>query len=181
MSLADAPDLRVNERLHLYPYERLEALSITSGIVGGLAGFYDGLKSSSLRYLTENGHRLPQTVGGWYFYHKKKNYVMIVTGGKTAVHQGLKYSMSVGGFFGLEYLIDTYVRGGTKDFMNTTVAAGLFAGAYGKYYHLSRIQVRNYVRNGTMLGLMLGLAQDMLIYRRGGSVWYVDKMKKMEA
>lgn len=169
-------DFRINERFHLYPFERLQALSITSGVIGGFSGVYDGIKSSSLKYLTENGHRLPKTVGGWYFYHKKKNYVMILAGARNGVRQGLKYSVAVGGFFGLEWLIDTYVRGNTIDFLNTTAAATLFSGFYSAYNRLSRVQSIGYIKKGGALGLSLGITQDLLIFSRGGNVWYLEKL-----
>lgn len=167
-------DPKANERFHLLPAERLEALSLTSGLVGALSGFYEGVKSSSLRYLTENGHRLPRTVGGWYFYHKKKNYVMIISGGQTAVRQGLKYSLAIGGFFGLEWAIDT--ARGTIDLFNTTAASTIFATAYGMYHRLSRVQTQNYIKKGFALGISLGLTQDLLRFSRGGNVWYIDKL-----
>ncbi|KAK6456553.1 uncharacterized protein RJT20DRAFT_45554 [Scheffersomyces xylosifermentans] len=172
----EAEDLRKNERFHLFPYERLEAFTLTAGIIGGLAGFYDGVKRASLRYLTENSHRLPKTVGGWYFYHKKKNYVMIIDGVKTGVKQALKYSTSVGGFFGLEWIIDNYVRCNSTDFLNTTAAATIYSGLFGSFQRLSVVQTRKYVVKGAGLGLGLGLAQDMLRYARGGDVWYLEKL-----
>ncbi|RCK62629.1 hypothetical protein Cantr_09066 [Candida viswanathii] len=170
----DLPDANRNERFHLAPKERLLALVSTSALVGGLAGFYDGVRASSLRYLTENAHRLPKTVGGWYFYHKKKNYVMVVSGVKQAVRTGFKYGGAVGGFFGLEYLLDT-ARGNTIDFLNTTTAAFITATVYATYNQLSYIQTRKMIFKGTTLGLILGLAQDYLIHAREGRVWYFDK------
>lgn len=65
-------DVRRNERFHLVPRKRLEALVTTSGLIGAMIGFYDGVKISSLRYLTENAHRMPKTVGGWYFIIKEE-------------------------------------------------------------------------------------------------------------
>ncbi|RCK59011.1 hypothetical protein Cantr_07848 [Candida viswanathii] len=170
----DLPDANRNERFHLAPKERLLALVSTSALVGGLAGFYDGVRASSLRYLTENAHRLPKTVGGWYFYHKKKNYVMVVSGVKQAVRTGFKYGGAVGGFFGLEYLLDT-ARGNTIDFLNTTTAAFITATVYSTYNQLSYIQTRKMIFKGTTLGLILGLAQDYLIHAREGRVWYFDR------
>lgn len=172
----DPVDLKKNERFHLFPRERLEAFAYTAGIVGAFSGFYEGVKTSSLRYLTENGHRLPKTVGGWYFYHKKKNYVMIINGTKLAVKQGLKYSVTVGGYFGLEYLIDEYVRQGTIDFFNTTAATIIYSGLYGFYNDLSRVQIRNYMKKGAAFGLSLGITQDLLRYSRGADVWYLSKL-----
>lgn len=169
-------DPRRNERFHLYPQDRLEAFAITAGIVGGFSGLYEGVKSSSLRYLTENGHRLPKTVGGWYFYHKKKNYVMIINGCKAGVKTGAKYSVAVGGFFGLEWFLDTYVRGGTIDMFNTMASAVVYSGLYGFYHRMTRVQLTNYTVKGGFLGLSLGLTQDILRYTRGGDVWYFEKL-----
>ncbi|MCP8718560.1 MAG: hypothetical protein M5F18_04595 [Asgard group archaeon] len=139
-----------------------------------MAGFYDGVRTSSLRYLTENAHRLPKTVGGWYFYHKKKNYIMVVSGVKQALKTGFKFGGAVGGFFGMEYLFDS-VRGNTIDFMNTTAAALITSTVYARFNQLSYIQTRKMIVKCSALGLFLGLAQDYLIHARKGRVWYFDK------
>lgn len=170
----EGPDENRNERFHLTPKDRILALVTTSALIGGMAGFYDGVKSSSLRYLTENAHRLPRTVGGWYFYHKKKNYIMVVSGVKRAVKTGFKFGGAVGGFFGLEYFFDT-VRGNTIDFLNTTAASVITSAVYSKYNQLSYIQTRKMMFKGFLLGSFLGLSQDYLIHARGGKVWYFDK------
>ncbi|KAF6067084.1 hypothetical protein FOB64_004514 [Candida albicans] len=144
-------DVRRNERFHLVPRKRLEALVTTSGLIGAMIGFYDGVKISSLRYLTENAHRMPKTVGGCF-----------------------KYGAAVGGFFGLEYLLDIS-RGNTIDFFNTTTAAFLTSTFYAKYNKLSSMQTRKMIFKGTALGLTLGLIQDYLIHARKGRVWYLDR------
>lgn len=92
-------DPRQNERFHLYPRDRIEALATTSGLIGLMSGFYDGVQKAAARYLLENGHRLPKTKGGWYFYHKRKNYEIIVGGTSTGIKRGLKYGGAVGSLF----------------------------------------------------------------------------------
>lgn len=178
MDTSDKPDLLRSERFHLKPYDRLMAVATVSGAIGMSLGFYEGIKLSSLRYLTENAHRLPTTVGGWYFYHKKKNYVMVIAGCKQAVKYGLKYSLGVSSFFAIEAGLD-YVRH-TKDFLNTTLAGTLMAFAYGTSKHMSRVQRLNYVKKGGFLALMLGIGQDFLISARGGDIWYVNKFKSFQ-
>lgn len=176
----EAPDLLCNERFHLLTPDRLKAVALASGIVGAGSGFYEGIKLSSLRYLTENAHRLPRTVGGWYFYHKKKNYVMIIHGCKEAMKQGIRYSAGVTAYFALEAGIDS-VRT-TKDFLSSTVASALLALGYGFSKHMSRVQRFNYAKKGAFLGLGLGLIQDAMIYSRGGDVWYLrayERLKQM--
>lgn len=170
------PDANASERFHMVPSDRLKAVAAVGGLVGGFAGVYEGVKLSSLRYLTENGHRLPRTVGGWYFYHKKKNYVMIINGCREGLKQGTKYSLAVAGFFGLEHLLDHYVRNDTIDFASTTVSGMAVAALFASYNRLSRVQTVNYIQKGAGLGLSLGVAQDMMIWARGGRVWYLEKL-----
>lgn len=173
---ASSPDLLRNERFHLNPLDRLKVVGMASATVGAGSGFYEGIKGSSLRYLTENAHRLPKTVGGWYFYHKKKNYVMIISGCREALKQGTKYSLGVTSYFALEAGID-YARD-TTDFLSSTVAATFVAFAYGGSKHMSRVQKMNYVKKGAFLGLGLGLVQDAMMWSRGGSLWYLSGMEK---
>lgn len=178
LSISDQPDPLRNERFHLKPYDRIMAVATASGVIGAGLGFYEGIKMSSLRYLTENAHRLPATVGGWYFYHKKKNYVMVIAGCQTAVKTGVKYSLGVSSFFVLEAGLD-FVRH-TTDFLNTTVSGAVVAFAYGSSKHMSRVQRLNYVKKGGLLALVLGLGQDYLISARGGDVWYYNRIRALQ-
>lgn len=160
-----------DERFHLPTKERLTAVAAASGIVGAGAGFYEGIKLSSLRFLTENGHRLPRTVGGWYFYHKKKNYVMIIGGTKQALKTGIKYSAGVSSFFSLEAALD-YCKG-TRDFLSSTAAALAVSWTYGAYKQMTPVQRMKYVKRGGLMGLGIGIIQDAMIQSRGGHVWYL--------
>lgn len=167
-------DERCNERFHMFPQERIESIAMITGTIGGFSGFYEGIKTSSLRYLTENSHRLPKTVGGWYFYHKKKNYVMITQGLKLGMKQGFKYSFFVSIFFTTEALID-HIRG-QIDLFNSTINSTAFFTGYGLHKKLSRQQVINYGKRGFIFGLSLGFCQDLMIWIRGGKVWYIDAL-----
>lgn len=167
-------DVRKNERFHLFPEERLKGISILAGGVGFFSGFYEGIKLSSLRYLTENSHRLPKNVGGWYFYHKKKNYIMLSNGFKTGVKHGVKYSFLVSLFFGSEALIDK--ARGEIDLFNTMLNSTFFFTAYGFYNKLSKVQTITYGKRGLLFGLSIGICQDLMIWTRGGSIWYLEKL-----
>ncbi|KAF7301471.1 Non-specific serine/threonine protein kinase [Mycena indigotica] len=46
--------------------------------VGAIIGLNRGAKLASLRFLAENAHRTPTTQKGWYYYHKTKNYRVIL-------------------------------------------------------------------------------------------------------
>ncbi|OBA23320.1 hypothetical protein METBIDRAFT_104071 [Metschnikowia bicuspidata var. bicuspidata NRRL YB-4993] len=163
-------DLKPNQRLHLYPQERLQTVGAIAAMAGSAQGFFNGVKLSSLRYLTENAHRLPKTVGGWYFYHKKKNYIMLLAGFRQAATLAIKYSAGASAFLGLEAGLD-YVRG-TTDFLNTTAVGTVSSYIFGSANHMTRVQKWSFVKKGSLLALCYGMAQDALIYGRGGNVWY---------
>lgn len=163
-----------NQRLHLYPEDRVGAFATVAAMVGGAQGFYKALKLSSLQYLTENAHRLPQTVGGWYFYHKKKNYVMLKLGAVGAASQAVKYLVGVLAFLLLELGLDS-LRG-TIDFANTTAVGAL--AAYVLLAQMSRVQRWKFIRKALAAALAVGLAQDAMIYARGGYVWYAERLRR---
>lgn len=170
-------DDRANERFHLFPKERLSLISVLASCVGGFSGLSDGIKMSSLRFLAENGHRLPRNVAGWYFYHKKKNYIMIKEGIKQGIKQGTGLSIVITSFFGLEAFIDSYIRSENKDFINTGIAGLLSSAAYGVFKGMSKVHRINFMKKGILLGLSLGFSLDLLIWSRGGRVWYMEKLK----
>lgn len=165
-----------NERLHATPYDRLRAVAVGSACIGAASGLYEGIKSSSLRYLTENAHRLPTTVGGWYFYHKRKNYVMITSACRQAVISATRFSAGVSTYFLLEALLDE-IRG-TKDFLSSAAAGGALTYLLGYFKHMTPIQRFGYARRGLFIGMVLGIAQDGLMNSRGGYIWYVQAYKR---
>lgn len=165
-----------NERLHATPSDRLRAVAVGSACIGAASGLYEGIKSSSLRYLTENAHRLPTTVGGWYFYHKRKNYVMITSACRLAVVSAAKFSAGVSTYFLLEALLDE-VRG-TKDFLSSAAAGGALTYLLGYFKHMTPIQRFAYARRGLFIGMVVGIAQDGLMNSRGGDVWYAQAYKR---
>lgn len=160
----------------MVPSQRIKTFTLTAGTMGLVSGFYDGIKISSLRFLVENSHRLPRTVGAWYLYHKKKNYVMVLGGSRAACILALKFLGMVGTFFTLECIIDRYVRKNTIDFANTTAAAGIISATYAAYTHASRAAIFQTIKRGSLFGLSLGFTQDMLILARGGNVWYLNML-----
>lgn len=163
----------IDQRLHLNLHDRLSVVAMIGGTIGATLGLYEGIKLSSLRFLAENAHRLPRTVGGWYFYHKRKNYVMISNGCRQAAKTGFKFSAFLLTFFALEAGLD-WVRE-TTDFANTTLSGGLLSYGYGTYKRMGSVLKRKLVKRGTSMSLALGLVEDFLIYQRGGDLWYFNR------
>ncbi|KAN0063163.1 hypothetical protein ACQY0O_004327 [Thecaphora frezii] len=73
-------------------------------------GFVSGLtsagKRASLVFMAENAHRLPDTVQGWYFYSKTKNYRILLRGIQGGLKQGLRLSIWTTGFCVAERLAE---------------------------------------------------------------------------
>jgi len=85
-----------------------------------------GSRQSGMQYLAENAHRLPKTLDGWYFYHKKKNYRMFYGALTKGAVYSSKTAVLVALFEVLEASTDFY-RGGADVF--NSVTAGIASGA----------------------------------------------------
>jgi hypothetical protein len=68
---------------------RLVLMTSIGGLWGFAIGTYLGGKQTSFQYLAENAHKLPTTVQGWYFYHKTKNYKVILGGIKRGARMAI--------------------------------------------------------------------------------------------
>lgn len=105
---------------------RLILMTSMGGFWGFSMGAFLGARQSGLQYLAENAHKLPTTVQGWYFYHKTKNYRMMLGG----VKRGIRFAGKTGGlcllYGSLEAALDD-VRG-EADVVNS-VTAGVATGA----------------------------------------------------
>lgn len=176
---ADAWDefhrLNQEQRFHLHPIFRLTGIAVVSGLYGFTNGGSSAFKSAGLRFLAENSHRLPKNKSGWYFYHKRKNFVCLKEAVSKGLKSGVKYSWIGTSYFGLEAFFD-YARG-KIDFLNTVAATVVAGGAYAKYQNLSRLSTMKMVKNGALIGLVNGLLQDVLFYWRNGELWYINSAK----
>jgi hypothetical protein len=112
-------------RAGLNPKPRLILMTSIGSFWGFSMGAFLGARQSGLQYLAENAHKLPTTVQGWYFYHKTKNYRMMLGG----VKKGIRFAGKTGGlcllYGALEASLDD-VRG-EADVMNS-VTAGIATG-----------------------------------------------------
>ncbi len=173
MAQDDSSFAHENQRFHINPIYRVSIILASASLIGGVAGTYDGTKKSSLQFLAENAHRLPTSMKGWYFYHKRKNYVLVRNGMIQGAKTSLKVTSYCGLFFGLEALID-HLKGGI-DFTSTAISTTVVGWTYARITRLSRYQTLNYMKTGLILGLASGLVQDGLLYIRGDNVWYLRK------
>ncbi|KAJ7283854.1 hypothetical protein C8J57DRAFT_956575, partial [Mycena rebaudengoi] len=59
---------------------RMYTVPLGAMVLGGVIGVNRGARLASMRFLAENAHRMPTTQQGWYYYHKTKNYRVMLGG-----------------------------------------------------------------------------------------------------
>ncbi|KIY49587.1 hypothetical protein FISHEDRAFT_58447 [Fistulina hepatica ATCC 64428] len=69
-------------------WKRTGIISGGAFTIGCLIGLRRGGKMASLQFRAENVHRPPHTYGGWYFYHKTKNYKVMLAAMRSAGRTG---------------------------------------------------------------------------------------------
>ena len=117
------------QRLSMFPSQRILAATTIGFTAGGLSGLFQGSNMAGLRFRAENAHRLPSTATGWYLYHKSKNYHIMLGGIKKGFKEGMRIGSMVGFFILSEDAVDRlrawYARGEMKrkDVGSTVVAA----------------------------------------------------------
>ncbi|KAG1350344.1 hypothetical protein G6F62_003302 [Rhizopus arrhizus] len=137
--------------------------------IGSLWGFgigaFLGGRQSGLQYLAENAHKLPTTVQGWYFYHKTKNYKMMLGGMK----KGMRYAGKTGGLCLLYGSLEAALDGARQepDVLNS-VAAGVMTGTiFSTLTKLSRGSFKYSIMFGATFGLVAGGLSDLHRFASG--------------
>ncbi|ANB13097.1 hypothetical protein AWJ20_1376 [Sugiyamaella lignohabitans] len=174
--LAHLAELNRSQRLGISPELRIVGATAISGLYGLLTGFYNGYNQSSLQYLAENAHRLPRTKGAWYFYYKRKNYVVLKASMIQSVRSGVKFGTAAMMYFGIEAYLD-HVRH-TIDFISTIASSGTVGVAYGIFNKLGRKQIARSARSFMAFGAIIGLTQDGMRFARGNDVWYLRFLRR---
>ncbi|KAI9487751.1 MAG: hypothetical protein EXX96DRAFT_535879 [Benjaminiella poitrasii] len=144
---------------------RLLLMTSIGSFWGFSIGAFLGARQSGLQYLAENAHKLPTTVQGWYFYHKTKNYRMMLGG----IKRGVRYAGKTGGLcllYGtLEATMDD-IRG-EADVLNS-VTAGVTTGTlFSLLTRLTRGSFRYSIAFGAVFGLAAGGLSDLYRYAAG--------------
>ncbi|KAI9598313.1 hypothetical protein BDF19DRAFT_402003 [Syncephalis fuscata] len=141
-------------RVGLMPISRVALISGFGTFWGFTFGAYLGGRQAGLQYLAENAHRLPRTKGGWYFYHKTKNYRVMLGG----TRRGLIYAGRTGAlclsYSGIEAILD-YERGCTSP-LHSTVAGLVTAGTFATLAKLPKQSFRYAMQIGLLIGVTTG-------------------------
>ncbi|KAF9572608.1 hypothetical protein BGW38_008504, partial [Lunasporangiospora selenospora] len=163
-------------RIGLEPIKRIALITTTASFWGFVLGGVIGSRQSGMQYLAENAHRLPKTMEGWYFYHKRKNYRMLWG----ALSRGSVYAAKTGALVGLfeclEASLDFY-RGGA-DMFNSTIAGVASGAIFSVINKLPRQSSKHTLVLGAGYGLASGALQDLSSYLKGSPVWYLPQSLK---
>lgn len=150
------------ERLGLTPSHRIIVVGGLACTYGLFHGITRGARLASLKYLAENAHRLPRTKGTWYFFHKRKNNVVLKEGMNRGALTAFKYGLVTSLFFGVEAAVDG-VNG--ISWVSTASASFLLGLAIPLFKRLSWRQTILSARNFTLFGAFVGYVQDLVRQR----------------
>ncbi|KAF9423060.1 hypothetical protein BGZ94_008401 [Podila epigama] len=163
-------------RIGLEPLKRITLITASASFWGFMLGGVIGSRQSGMQYLAENAHRLPRSSEGWYFYHKKKNYRMILG----ALSKGAVYSAKTGALVALFEVLEAsadFYRGGADVF--NSVTAGLASGSiFSVLNKLPRQSSKHAIMLGAGYGLVSGGLQDFSSFLKGTPVWYLPQSLK---
>jgi hypothetical protein len=103
-------------------------LSVTAFYVGTVLGGFRASVRRAHQFLAENAHRLPTTKGGWFMYHKHKNYAVIREFVSAGTRTGIRMAGWTGLYCGMEYLFihfngENWINGAGAGFLS----GGIFA------------------------------------------------------
>ena len=127
------------DRLNTPPVPRIIGISSVAGCLGFVVGSHRRGQLRRFQFLAENAHRLPTTSNGWYFYHKKRNYVVALAGMKGGLYTGAQVAFWATTFTASEALIDfvrTQALGANQKDVLSTVSAGLVSSSIFCSYSL---------------------------------------------
>lgn len=132
-TLLPPPPIPVNLNRLSLPFAARVAISSIGGFSAGMfLGAVSGAQTAGLRFRAENSHRLPKSSKGWYFYHKSKNYHMMLQAPKSGLKLGAKMSLLIAGFYVVEEAVDELRE--QRDFLSTTIAGLSVGGVYSRIW-----------------------------------------------
>lgn len=138
--------------------------SFASGM--GVGAYISGI-ARSRQFLAENVHRLPTTKGGWFEYHKAKNYAVFNQAGIGAVKYGIKFTAISACYASIEQKLESKFGEG---FYNATASGFATSILFSAFNRLSVPSTKYAVLFGTGVGLFIGGLQDCYLYLNGTSI-----------
>lgn len=126
-----APGLSVNERLSIPFQLRAPGTALLGFVTGFGMGLSHGGTMAGMRFRAEHAHMFPSSTAGWYFYHKSKNYHVMLGGLREGSKIGFKIAFWTGSFFVIEEAVDRYWQ--KRSFLSSVLAGTTMAGAFSAW------------------------------------------------
>ncbi|GAC96284.1 hypothetical protein PHSY_003864 [Pseudozyma hubeiensis SY62] len=178
----DNDDSTLRRMLSISPV--LPSTAFGLGLVSGVLTFG---RKAGLVFMAENAHRLPDTVQGWYFYSKTKNYKVLLGAAKGGLKQGARLGVWTTGFCFAERMaeltrvaVQRQFTGGKSDgvkvvghWTDGALAGVATAGAATALYRLPRASAVRVFQLGLLAGASTGGIRDLqerLVHREIGGV-----------
>ncbi|KAL8838398.1 MAG: hypothetical protein Q9170_002158 [Blastenia crenularia] len=161
-------------RLYMPFFMRVSTCSSLAFFAGAALGGIHGSKLASMRFRAENSHRFPTTTHGWYLYHKSKNYNCALA----AIKEGLKFGPRIAGWAGGVFFVEETVDHlrGTRDAGSTVIAGLAMSGIFSLKHGFNVPLTARTARTGLVLGLGMGLTQDVVALLEGRRLKYIDAL-----
>jgi hypothetical protein len=164
-----------SQRMGIAPVPRMLLLTGIGGATGFFRGLFRGASRAGLQFRAENAHRQPKTQNGWYYYHRAKNYKMVLAAFRSGTWNALQLGGLVGVYTGTEAGID-FLRASPMyhDFLSSMASGVTTAAVASLSWRLNRHAFLRNVRWGALAGASIGLAQDLAAYSfRGQKLWFL--------
>ncbi|KAJ9478250.1 hypothetical protein PHBOTO_001809 [Pseudozyma hubeiensis] len=155
--------------------------------LGLVSGVLTSGRKAGLVFMAENAHRLPDTVQGWYFYSKTKNYKVLLGAAKGGLKQGVRLGVWTTGFCFAERMAELTRVAVQRHFASAksdgvrvvghwtdgALAGVATAGAATALYRLPKASAVRVFQLGLLAGASTGAIRDLqerLVHREIGGV-----------
>lgn len=112
--------------------ERLIYVPSMAGFWGFLLGGYQGGKLAGYQYMAERQHTPPKTVSGWYFYHKTKNYHVMLKATRSGVKTATKLAAICTGYEAIQFSSDVVLFDGATHPFSSVLSGFITSGIFSR-------------------------------------------------
>ncbi|KAJ2475565.1 hypothetical protein EV174_005228 [Coemansia sp. RSA 2320] len=159
------------QRARLEPIDRLAVMAVVGGMAGAVCGGVLGGRQAGRAYLASRAHRLPTTVAGWFFYHKWKNYRVVLGAMRGAAVYAARLGACALAFAAIEAAADR--AAGEAQAASSALAGLATATGVSLLARLPRSSARRARHAGLAVGLAVGALQDAAHVAAGRPPAYV--------
>ncbi|KAJ9070822.1 hypothetical protein DSO57_1003287 [Entomophthora muscae] len=110
--------------------------------------------------MAERQHTPPKTVSGWYFYHKTKNYHVMLKATRSGVKTATKLAAICTGYEFIQFSSDIIIFDGTTHPASSVISGFITSGIFSRLVKLPKQSTIYAMLAGTGVGLLTGCLQE---------------------